>query len=222
MAYADRNIGGSRIVAVVIVALIVAGMGYAFVTGLAYQFVKKKVEDLNAFDVKDPPPPPEEKPPPPPPDTPVPPPPVYSPPAIVQTPQVVQPTVITQNVVSTPDPRPEPKVEPRPEPPKPAGPPAVAKALVPKGQGSWVTNDDYPPAALRGEQQGTTRFTLSVDPSGRVTNCTITGSSGSALLDNTACNLLKRRARFGPAEDASGNKIPATYSNRFRWEIPKD
>ena len=212
MAYADRNVGGSRIVAIVIVALIVAGMGYAFVTGLAYKYVKKKMEDLNAFDVKDPPPPPEEKPPPPPPDTPVPPPPVYSPPAIVQTQQVVVPQIVTQNVVVTPEPKPEPKPEP----------PRIAKPLQPKGQGSWVTNDDYPPAALRGEQQGTTRFTLSVDASGRVTNCTITGSSGSALLDTTACNLLKRRARFGPAEDASGNKIPATYANRFRWEIPKD
>jgi protein TonB len=55
-----------------------------------------------------------------------------------------------------------------------------------------------------------------------VTNCTVTGSSGSALLDSTACSLLRRRARFTPAEDASGNKIPANYSGKFRWEIPKD
>jgi protein TonB len=221
MAYADRNVGGSRIVAIVIVALIVAGMGYAFVTGLAYKYIKKKVEDLNAFDVKDPPPPPEEKPPPPPPDAPVPPPPISMPPAIVQNP-VPQPPMFPPQPPVQPQP-PVPQKPTPPEPPAPPkGPPAVAKALQPKGQGRWVTNDDYPPAALRGEQQGTTRFTLAVDASGRVTTCTITGSSGSALLDNTACNLLKRRARFGPAEDAAGNKIPATYSNRFRWEIPKD
>jgi protein TonB len=221
MAYADRNVGGSRIVAIVIVALIVAGMGYAFVTGLAYQFIKKKAEDLNAFDVKDPPPPPpEELPPPPPPDkSAVPPPPsVTVPPAIVTT---------QAAPISFPPPPPNPappRIEP-PPPPAPAGPPPpprIAKALQARNPGSWVTNDDYPAAALRAEQAGTTSFRLDVDASGRVSNCTVTGSSGSALLDNTACSLLKRRARFGPAEDSNGNKIPATYSNRFRWEIPKE
>jgi protein TonB len=85
-----------------------------------------------------------------------------------------------------------------------------------------VTNDDYPPAAIRAEASGTTSFRLDVDAGGRVTNCTVTGSSGNSLLDSTACSLLKRRARFGPAEDASGNKIPAVYNNRFRWELPKE
>ncbi|RYE01457.1 MAG: energy transducer TonB, partial [Sphingomonadales bacterium] len=46
-------------VAIALVALIVAGMGYAFVTGLAYQFVKKQAEKLDVFDVNDPPPPEE-------------------------------------------------------------------------------------------------------------------------------------------------------------------
>lgn len=221
MAYADRNVGGSRIVAIVIVALIVAGMGYAFVTGLAYQFIKKKAEDLNAFDVKDPPPPPpEELPPPPPPDKSAPPPPTFVPQQIVQTQQPVQQQIVTQTVtpVATPEPRavPTPVPTPKPTPSRPA------KALQARNPGSWVTNDDYPAAALRAEQAGTTSFRLDVDASGKVTNCTVTGSSGSPLLDSTACNLLRRRARFGPAEDSNGNKIPSSYSNRFRWEIPKD
>ena len=76
MSYADRNTSGSRVIAIILVAIIVAGMGYAFVTGLAYQYIKKQAEKLNTFDVEEPPPPPEEvPPPPPPPDTPVPPPP---------------------------------------------------------------------------------------------------------------------------------------------------
>jgi protein TonB len=75
---------------------------------------------------------------------------------------------------------------------------------------------------LRAEQQGTTSFRLDVDATGKVTNCTITGSSGSSLLDNTACSLLKRRARFSPAEDSAGNKMSASWPSRFRWELPKD
>ena len=39
-------------------------LGYAFVTGLAYQYVKKAQEKLNTFDVEEPPPPPPDEPPP--------------------------------------------------------------------------------------------------------------------------------------------------------------
>lgn len=225
MAYADRNTSGSRVVAIVVVALLVAGLGYAFVTGLAMSYIKKKAEELDVFDVQDPPPPPEEvPPPPPPPDSPVPPPPtqVYAPPTNLPVP--------TPNTISTaPDIPPAPPISPpappappAPPPPPPA-PPKVAKKLSPRGSPqSWVTNDDYPAAALRGEQQGTVSFRLDVDATGKVSNCSITSSSGSSLLDNTACSLLRRRARFTPAEDASGNKIPASWPSRFRWELPKD
>src|SRR3546814_9804816 len=86
MAYADRNASGSRVVALVIVGLLHVALGYAFVTGLAYQYVKKVSEKLNTFDVEPPPPPPpDEPPPPPPPDQPITPPPVLSPPPTVRT-----------------------------------------------------------------------------------------------------------------------------------------
>lgn len=224
MAYADRNTSGSRLVAIILVAILTAGLGYAFVTGLAYQFVKKTAEKLNTFDVEEPPPPPEEvPPPPPPPDSPVPPPPtnMVVPPAQVPVPSAAPP------MPSVPVPQPPPPQNPPtppmpPQPPAaPAGPPAVAKALKPRTPpGSWVTDEDYPPAAIRSESAGVTRFRLSVDATGKVTDCTVTGTSGSSLLDNTACSLLKRRARFSPAEDASGNKIPAPYPGSFRWKLP--
>jgi periplasmic protein TonB len=224
MAYADRNTGGSRIVAIVLVALIVAGMGYAFVTGLAYQFVKKQAEKLNTFDVQEPPPPPEEvPPPPPPPDSPVPPPPtqVVIPPSIVQT-QTPPPPVQFTQVAPPSQPITPPAPPAPPAPPQPPAPPRVAKKMTPRGSPqSWVTDDDYPAAALRAEQAGTVRFRLDVDAGGRVTACSVTGSSGSSLLDNTACSLLKRRARFNPAEDANGTKIPAPYNGSFTWKIPR-
>lgn len=56
MSYADQRMSGSKVVAIVIVALIHAVIGYAFVTGLAYQYVKKAAEKLNTFDVEEPPP----------------------------------------------------------------------------------------------------------------------------------------------------------------------
>ncbi|WP_131818620.1 energy transducer TonB, partial [Sphingomonas turrisvirgatae] len=107
-------------------------------------------------------------------------------------------------------------------PPPPPAPPKVAKKLTPRGSPqSWVTDDDYPPAALRSGDAGTVGFRLDVAADGRVTSCTVTSSSGSSLLDQTACRLLQRRARFNPAEDENGNKIPAPFVSRFTWRIPQ-
>ncbi|RZM05258.1 MAG: energy transducer TonB, partial [Sphingomonas sp.] len=58
MAYVDQKMGSGKIVAIIVVALLHAVIGYAFVTGLAYQYVKKVSGDLNTFDVEPPPPPP--------------------------------------------------------------------------------------------------------------------------------------------------------------------
>ena len=47
MAYADQKMSGGKMVAIFIVVLIHAALGYAFVTGLAYQYVKKAQEKLD-------------------------------------------------------------------------------------------------------------------------------------------------------------------------------
>jgi len=217
MAYADQKMSSGRVVAIIIVALIHAVLGYAFVTGLALNVVKKVAADMDVFDVEEPPPPPDE-PPPPPPKQDVPPPPVVTPPPIVKTntpppPQIVQ--------VNRPPP-PTPVQVDKPVPPPPPPPPAIAKKGGPKGNpGNWVTNDDYPASAVRASESGTTGFRLTYDATGKVTNCDVTGSSGSPRLDQEACKLLLRRARFNPNVDTAGNKTGGTYSNRFKWVLPE-
>lgn len=208
-------------VAIILVAVILAVTGYVFVTGLAYQYIKKAQEEMSTFDIVEPPPPPEEVPPPPPPDTPVPPPPTT---VVVQRPIVQVPSPPVQINMSTRIPPAQPPTPPAPPapPPPPPAPPKVAKKLTPRSApGSWVTDDDYPPAALRSGDQGTTGFRLDVGPDGRVTNCSVTSSSGSSILDQTACRLLTRRARFNAAEDENGNKISSSFINRFVWKIPR-
>ena len=81
MSYAQKKeISGNRTLAITFVVLIQFALGYAIVTGLAYNVIKKAAQDLKTFDVEEAPPPPEE-PPPPPKDMPdVPPPPVTPPP----------------------------------------------------------------------------------------------------------------------------------------------
>ena len=83
MAYADQQMSGNRIVAIIIVALVHVVVGYALVTGLAYSAIKKAVERVTTVDIEEPPPPEDEPPPPPEQQEVMPPPPVAPPPPIV-------------------------------------------------------------------------------------------------------------------------------------------
>lgn len=220
MSYADRSTGGSRVVALVIVALINAVLGYAFVTGLAYQYIKKAQENLKTFEVEEPPPPPEEvPPPPPPPDQPMQPPPVVTPPPMVQT-NTPPPITLTTTAVAPPPYVPPPPAPPAPPPP---APPVVNKAAGPKGNpAEWVSQDDYPPASIRAEEEGTSAIAWTINAQGRVENCRTTSSSGSAALDRAACQAITRRGRYSPALDQSGNPIATTQSRRVVWRLPAD
>jgi protein TonB len=98
---------------------------------------------------------------------------------------------------------------------------AQPHGLKPAGNpGEWINSDDYPPAALRAKQAGTSGFRLSVDAAGHVSGCTITSSSGSADLDQATCKLLTARASFVPALGRNGRTIAATYSSSVHWQIP--
>jgi periplasmic protein TonB len=222
MAYADQKMSSNRITAIVIVALLHALLGYAFVTGLAYNVVKKMSEDLKTFDVEEEPPPPEEEPPPPKEVPEVQPPPIVSPPPIIRTnnpPQIIQTVRVAPPPVITPRAAPAP---PAPPPAPPPPPKKVEPARARANLASYVSDADYPAAAQRAEEQGTTGFRLTVGPDGRVSNCTITSSSGSSSLDSTTCRLMQRRAKFTPARDSSGNPTSDTVSSRIKWVLPED
>jgi periplasmic protein TonB len=81
MAYADKQeMSGNRIAVIVVVAVLHGLLGFALVTGLAFEAITKVKEKLTVVAV-DPEKPPEEEPPPPPPDKPLVPPPPYVPPS---------------------------------------------------------------------------------------------------------------------------------------------
>lgn len=221
MAYADQDgMSTNRLVSVIIVVLLHVFLGYALVTGLAYDAVKSIKEKMTVVDVKEEEPPEEEEPPPEPEKQIEPP--VVSPPPLVKT-VTPPPTVRT---VDTPPPA--APIVPTAAPPAPAAPPPppppVAKRPnpIPKGNpGNWANTNDYPSRALQQEREGTTGFRVTVGPNGRVTECSITSSSGHPDLDQATCSNVQRRARFDPALDGNGQPTTGTYSNRVRWQIPK-
>lgn len=217
MAYADQQMSGTKITALVIVALLHVALGYALVTGLAYEGVKQLVKKVTTVDIKkeepkkEPPKPPEQK---------------AAPPPIVAPPPKINVNLTPPPVETVVTPPPAAPVVPIIAPPAPVAPPPPRfqpKAPQPKGRaGEWVTTNDYPSRALREEREGVTRFRLTVSPDGRAADCQITGSSGSPDLDEAACANLRRRARFNPATDGEGQPTTGSYSNSVRWQIPKE
>jgi len=216
MSYADQSTMSTRkVVSIGLVVVLHAIIGYAFITGLAYNVIKQVGTDLKTFDVVDEAPPPPDKPPPPPPDKVVEPPPVVAPPPMVQVAPTMAPSI--QTVAVAPPPQITPTAPPAPPPPQ------IATPYKARGNpGEWVTPEDYPSADLRAENQGTTGFRLEFGTDGKPTNCTVTSSSGFPALDAKACQMLMRRGRFTPAKDTNGNAMAGTYSNRVRWQIPKN
>lgn len=97
-------------------------------------------------------------------------------------------------------------------------PPQRARANL----GGYFSTDDYPAAAIRAEAEGTTRFALAIGANGRVTDCTVTGSSGNSALDSATCRILRSRARYTPARDGSGNPISGQDRGSVTWRLPAE
>jgi protein TonB len=130
--------------------------------------------------------------------------------------------------VATRDPGPVILPDPGPVvlPPREPGitPPPAAKKIAPAraraNLASYVTDEDYPTSAIHNDEQGTTRFRLGIGPDGKVTECTVTGSSGSSALDGTTCKLMRQRAKFTPAHDSDGKAVSDTFTSAIRWVLP--
>lgn len=214
MAYADQQMSGNKIIAIIIVALIHVGIGYALITGLAYSAAKKLVERVTTVDIEEPPPE-EEEPPPPPPDELVPPPPVAPPPPINVS--VAPPPIQT---VTTPPP-PAPVFTRAAPPPAPPPPPSQARGATPDGQGRWAARiqENYPARAIRDETEGTVGVRVTIGPNGRVTACSVTASSGSSVLDEAACDGMTRYARYNPALDDAGNPTTGSATTRIVYQL---
>lgn len=101
-----------------------------------------------------------------------------------------------------------------------AAPPSSPSEPVSRGPlASLVTADDYPAGARYRGESGTVRFRLDVDTAGRVHGCTILASSGASILDATTCRLMRARARFTPARDASGKSVPGSVESSIGWKL---
>ena len=208
MSYAQKKeISGNRTLAIIMVVVIQFALGYAIVTGLAYNIIKKASENLKTFEVEEQPPPPE-KPPPPPKDMPKVPPPPMTPPPLVR---MEAPPPPIQTVTQLTPPPYIPPVAPAPPPPPP--PPRKVESARARGDvRSLFSSDDYPASAQSAGAEGSAQAQLTIGPDGRVVGCSLVRSTGNGALDSATCNILRRRAKFTPARDSSGNATTDTYT----------
>lgn len=215
MAYADQRMSGNKAITLVIVALIHVAVGYALVTGLAFEAAKKVIQKVTTVNIEEEKPK-EEPPPPPPKQENLPPPPIVAPPPpinIAPAPPVVQ-------TVVTPPPAP-PLIVPTAAPPPPPPPPAPSKARGATVKGGWTSrfNQEYPSRALREEREGTVGVRVTVGPDGRVASCSVTSSSGSPDLDAAACEGMNRFGKFNPALDDAGNPTTGSFVTRITYKL---
>lgn len=224
MAYSDTSHGPNRTRTIATVAIIHAGLGYALLTGFAGGVITEagdsiksifipedKVEIIPLDPIEQPKEDIREVPAP---DTKIVP--MDSP--LDRTSEFVVPKIPIPDTFPTS--RSNQIIELPVEATQPA-PLYTPKAAAPRGNpGTWVTQDDYPSRMIRRGIEGTTGFRLTIDARGRVTDCTVTSSSGSADLDKAACTSLSRRARFEAARDGNGDAISGTYSSRIVWRLP--
>jgi protein TonB len=131
-----------------------------------------------------------------------------------------------KSIVAEPTPWPTPTPQPPQSSTDPGtSPPGTSDATTgatPKGnKADWIREEDYPSAALRAVEEGAVTISVAISAEGRVSGCTVTGSSGHAALDQATCRLYALRARYAPARDASGTPVPTTLTDHVRWQIPR-
>ena len=94
------------------------------------------------------------------------------------------------------------------------------QAVHPNGIVSIFRTDDYPSAAIMGNEQGTAGVHFRIGTNGRAGDCRVVESSGSKNLDAKTCMIITKRARYQPAKTKAGQPVESIGFQRIRWEMP--
>lgn len=78
---------------------------------------------------------------------------------------------------------------------------------------------DLPETWLEQGIGGTVGVRFVVWTDGRISECSVSRSSGYRELDDLTCRLIKQRYRFYPSRDARGRPVPSTVVQNETWEV---
>jgi protein TonB len=195
---AKKQAGPTRVVGIVVTAVVVGIMGIALLN-VAAPKVMSMLTETEVVIIEDVAPPEEEPPPPPPVDVELPPPPpqVILPDFVFDTPP---PPNAIQQVQQVARPAPPPAARPAP-PPKPA-PTVVSRPAA----GRRFEKPEYPPASQRAKEEGEVTVSVCVDAQGRMSNIQLVKSSGFPRLDDATVKGLPK-TRLEPAKNSEGKAV---------------
>ena len=80
-----------------------------------------------------------------------------------------------------------------------------------------ITPRDYPRNLRERGIGGVVGISFRVEPSGLVSRCTVTQSSGVLELDALTCRLIVQRFRYRPSTDRYGRPIADTVDGEHEW-----
>ncbi len=92
----------------------------------------------------------------------------------------------------------------------------------PRWRRGRLKDSDYPRDAAETGIRGTVSVRYVVEVSGRVSQCRVTRSSGSAELDGLTCRLIEQRFRYDPSLDAAGRPVESTIVESHDWSMDED
>lgn len=90
---------------------------------------------------------------------------------------------------------------------------------TPIGSLAGRIGENYPARALREGLQGRVGIRLTIDANGRVSECSVTSSSGHVVLDDAACEGAHRYGRFEPALDSAGDPVEGVYTTLISYSL---
>lgn len=85
---------------------------------------------------------------------------------------------------------------------------------------TYNTIPPYPNEARKNGIEGTVRIRVLIDVNGKVSEASISSSSGSSLLDQAALQAV-HKWRFSPAKDATGKKVKCYVTVPIVYKIKK-
>lgn len=80
-----------------------------------------------------------------------------------------------------------------------------------------IRDSDFPGELADAGRSARVTVTYLVEVNGRVSDCEVDRSSGSAGVDALACRLIRQRFRFRPSRDGRGRPVPAWVRDNYEW-----
>ena len=100
------------------------------------------------------------------------------------------------------------------------GAPAASSTMAQDAKNGEFMWKYYPPGALKRGEQGRVAFKLTIEPTGVISMCDVTESSGFKALDAETCEIMGLYARVQPVRNADGRAIRATTTGFINWKLP--